>query len=96
MKYRVEVPQPTSARYVRRSLYLTVSGGFSGRGDCQHLDPTPGVLEFEVPDDIKPEIDQHALDGHSFTLELVESNATGSRENRITLTPDLARWHQTA
>jgi hypothetical protein len=94
MKYRVQVPAPSSARYVQRNLYLHVSGGFTGHGDCQQLDPAPGVLEFEVPDDIPPEIDQHALDGQSFTLELVESNSTGSRQNRIPLVPELARWPQ--
>lgn len=85
MRYRVEVPGPTSARYVKRSLDLLLQSTWGG-DRSRPLDASPGVLEFECA---TPHIGEMGgrIDADFFTVELVEQNGTGSRRLSHCLTP---------
>jgi hypothetical protein len=85
MKYRVEVPGPTSDRYVKRTLTLMAEGGW-GWGYSTDLPAEPGLLEF---DSSVPHFSEMVgvMDAPCFSLHLVEQNSTQSRTNTIELTP---------
>ena len=85
MKYRVEVPGPTSGRYVNRSLGLTAHVGW-GPDRLRPLDASPGAIEFECHVPHRDEL-VGVIDGDCFTLLLVEWNSTGSRDVKHELIP---------
>jgi hypothetical protein len=94
-KYRVQIPEPSSARFTAHTVSVYYEDGWSGGWEQKfRLAVGQAVLDFEVPDDTPWAKQTEILDGPSFEVCVEYVNSTRSRREKKWLEPVLMRADQ--
>jgi len=87
MKYIVEIPQPSAKRLKHVKLTIELSDGWVAYKPRVYDLTNQTSFEFEVDDDFDYLRETSVIDGPNFDVYVEFSNDSGSRKEKIHLTP---------
>ena len=90
MKYRVQIPMPSSKRMIGNGKIVIVRNVAPiGSHPVEHeIDSQATNFEFEMPDRFDWHKNTNYIDGDTFSVHIKYTNASGTRMQEIELVPE--------
>lgn len=88
MKYNVSIPKPSAKRMAANKKIIITFIDWEGDIVKEHnLDNDVNIFEFEIKNEYIPIRTSTIMDGACFKVEILYTNSTKSRSERIELVP---------